>query len=475
MILTRHDRRVRVARLTVEAVSPLHCGSGRGDDVSDADVLRDMNGLPTIAGTTLAGVLRSMFRAAGGAGSRESAIFGDQDRGSRLTVSFGLLLDGSGQVIEGHAPRDHADVILRMLRPLDMPLRRHVRITHRGVADAGGRGLFDERIVPAGARFIFELGLAGGGAAEDRDFDLLLDMIRGGIRVGGRTRRGLGRLRLVRAATRSFDLGIGTDRAAFAALPASLAAATNVLEAAAIDRTGVSERPAVRLVFRPRTPWAIGTDAPWEDAPHAEDISVYREPVIRWSPEGKGRIEQRVIVPATSIKGVLAHRVAWHANVAALCSGRAEDARAGRAGRDAVAILFGHEGSSAGDGAGEPDDAKAGILFVDDAAVDPTPDISETVLLHHSGIDRFTGGVREGVLFSERLMTPGRGFETLLEIDDCPDRDVPGFARDALRLAIDDLRRGRWHVGQGSGRGHGWVDGDAEWVRGAEWLTGGAR
>ena len=478
MILTRHDRRVRVARVTVEAVSPLHCGSGRGDDVSDADVLRDMNDLPTIAGTSLAGVLRAMFRAAGADQLREAALFGDQEQGSRLTVSFGLVVDGRGRVVEGLLPSDRDDDVLKLLRPLDTPLRKHVRITDRGVADAEGRGLFDERIVPAGTRFVFELGLAGGGGGEERDFDLLLDIVRGGLRVGGHTRRGLGLLRPIRIASRSFDLAQESDRRAFASLPTPLAENASVLQESPLGPGAPGNRPTLRLLLRPRTPWAIGSDTPWRQRDkdqNEEDISIYREPAILWGKDGRGRPEERVVVPATSIKGVLAHRVAWHANVAALRAGRVEEARTGRPGFEAVALLFGSEGSGVAGNEVGGGDARAGIVFVDDAVLNPSPEIDKTVLLTHSGIDRFTGGVREGVLFSERLVAPGTPFETRLEIDDRAGHDVPASARESLRLALEDLRGGKWQIGQGYGRGHGWVEGKIEWLQGADWLTKGDR
>ena len=48
-------------------------------------------------------------------------------------------------------------------------------------------------------------------------------------------------------------------------------------------------------------------------------------------------------------------------------------------------------------------------------------------------------------------------------------------ARDAWLAALEDLPGGRWQIGQGYGRGHGWVDGHIEWVQGADWLQEGER
>lgn len=468
MTLTAVDRRVCVARAVLEAISPLHVGAGRGDDVSDADVVRDMNDLPTIPGTSLAGVLRQGFREACRDERREQRVFGhqtgDEGHGSRLVVSFGLVLDSRGVAVEGlETSAQVEDSVLRALRPARTPVRHHVRIDHRGVADSAGHGRFDERLVPAGCRFVLELGLVGSDDGLDEDFELLLGLLGRGLRLGGHTRRGLGRMRLVQLAGRPFDLTKAADCETFAKLPVSLAAPAPGLplrEARAIPH----DRPRARLRIRPRTPWVIGGQEPWE----MEDVTVHREPWIRWDSPRDGRVEPaRVVVPATAIKGVLAHRVAWHDQVLALAE--RPDRAAARAlvgaANPSVRALFG-----AGPLVAEGTPAEAGHLALDDAVLDAPPG---TDVLHHSGIDRFTGGVRAGVLFSERLVRPGAAFETELEI--LSGADVPARARRALARALDDLRRGQWQLGQGFGRGHGWVAGEVEWLSGAEWLEQGGR
>ena len=48
-----------LARVVLEAKTPLCISSGEKDLVSDSMCIKDANGLPYIPGTTLAGVLRS--------------------------------------------------------------------------------------------------------------------------------------------------------------------------------------------------------------------------------------------------------------------------------------------------------------------------------------------------------------------------------------------------------------------------------
>ena len=51
-----------LARVTIEFLTPFHVGNGQPDDLTDSPVIRDPSGLPTIPGSSIAGVLRSEFR-----------------------------------------------------------------------------------------------------------------------------------------------------------------------------------------------------------------------------------------------------------------------------------------------------------------------------------------------------------------------------------------------------------------------------
>ena len=50
-----------LARFVIEAKTPLAVGSGEKDITTDALVATDVNGLPYIPGTAIAGVVRSMI------------------------------------------------------------------------------------------------------------------------------------------------------------------------------------------------------------------------------------------------------------------------------------------------------------------------------------------------------------------------------------------------------------------------------
>ena len=47
-----------IARIVIEAATPMKIGSGRSSVKTDAVIARDVNGLPYIPGTTLTGLMR---------------------------------------------------------------------------------------------------------------------------------------------------------------------------------------------------------------------------------------------------------------------------------------------------------------------------------------------------------------------------------------------------------------------------------
>jgi len=105
--------------------------------------------------------------------------------------------------------------------------RDHVRIDHRGITVPQGK--FDRSILPVGNRFTVELVLWSETPLGDRLEQVLGLFDTPSVRAGGATRRGLGRLKLARAAMVTFDLRNADDRARFAQLPREVQATPAVL------------------------------------------------------------------------------------------------------------------------------------------------------------------------------------------------------------------------------------------------------
>ncbi|MCB9609679.1 MAG: hypothetical protein H6716_24010 [Polyangiaceae bacterium] len=72
----------------------------------------------------------------------------------------------------------------------------------------------------------------------------------------------------------------------------------------------------------------------------------------------------------------------------------------------------------------------------------------------HVAIDRFTGGARKGLKF-DALVSRSPKFDVTLTAPTLPEGDR-AWVSGLLALAVRDLHDGRWQLGHGSARGHGW-------------------
>jgi CRISPR/Cas system CMR subunit Cmr4 (Cas7 group RAMP superfamily) len=464
-----------VARVVIQFTTPFHVGSGDGEEDVDAVVVRDANCLPSLPGSSLAGVLRSAVRERVSK-AMEKEIFGFQEanegRGSRLSVSWGCIHAKNNLPVEGvlsPAALANDDVLADAAT---LHRRDHVCITYRGVADTVNRGKFDEQPVSAGHRFTFELELLDD-SKDSAAWDTLVALLNEGrLRIGGKTRRGYGAFKLISLRARSFDLRDETAFAAYAQqLPVSLA---GVIPAGVLPEltepqiTALSnssalippERLTITLQLMPRGYWMFGGGLDPEDQ---ADLAPLREDFVTWrSDNGKsaGDVEQGIRLPAASIKGALSHRVAFHSN--RLNGHYADQAQAkleewaGEA-NAAVKELFGFRKK---DYTGQ-----AGRVFLDDlflASSAPQPPASQ--IIHHVSIDRFTGGARDQMLFSERPLWKGTWPTLTLTVLE-PNK-LATESRKALHAAVLDLVEGRLAIGAGVGRGLGFFD---EWASKANW------
>ena len=482
----------RVARVVIEFTTPFHVGSGKKETDTDALVVTDANGLPAIPGSSLAGALRSVFLAETDP-EKTNELFGHQTssdgRGSRLSLSWAAIHDSTNQPVEPllDAGKLKTDVVLKNAKTLQ--LRDHVRITHRGAGDAAEHGKFDQQVVAAGHRFTFEMELV------DRESDatwktLLECLCSDGLRLGGKSRRGLGAYRVEKLSVKGFDLREEEDFDAYAALPKCLSKICPCLteKPVAVYRTAAA-KGAVTIILRlqPRGYWMFGGG---EDEPKAggdpADMAPVRGERIHWNAANKGSVEQVWVRPGTGIKGPISHRVAFHYNRlqkefaeqwAKNCPNDQEGHKnanmqfAAITGtcNEAVKELFG----LAQDGNGKQDKAQAarGRVLLDDAFW--AGQLSMQQRITHNSIDRFTGGTLGSHLFSERPFWKGDFQELKLVI--LNPNPLSKEVKRALKAALEDIIEGRLALGAGSGRGLGYFEGKAGTVplkcsAGPEWF-----
>jgi CRISPR/Cas system CSM-associated protein Csm3 (group 7 of RAMP superfamily) len=480
-----------VARVTLETVTPLSIGTGAIDGVFDVQLVRDANGLPAIPGSSLAGVLRHLYwltheddpavkqKIHGLFGYQE----GDSGEASKLHISWGVMQDSKGKPVEGLLLGPQAtnclqgDKLLKVaIATADTPVfRDRVRISHRGAAEKMGK--FDRSVLPAGYRFSVELSLWSHQVDDSRWGEILKLLGHPLFRIGAGTRAGLGKLKVVQANSGSFNLKDRQHRILFAKLDPSLAR-IEVLKPFLFQLITSPRFVTATLKLKPKGFWRIGQG----DTAHCQDGSgkpadllPKTEQRVKWN-GGKAEIAvAELLIPASSIKGALAHRVAFHAN--RLNSYWAEEHQESIADYeksehcDAVKNLFGYARDDRPTKDGNEDKenqpkGQAGKIWIDDAFVEFN--LGDLHLMMHNAIDRFSGGVREHFLFSEELVWKKPIIVNMLIDTDGLDNVV----RIALKNTLVDLQEGRLSLGGGASKGHGLFEATLQFSDKAAWLNG---
>lgn len=433
-----------LAHIIIEAKTPLKVGGGKNDLFYDATVQRDFNGLPMIFGTSVAGILRRAFEDNAGKDAANE-IFGtkrkekdqsenekarkdenkkeDEDLlGSRLIVSNALLLDEKCMVCE--------ELLLEkseFLRLFDiLPIRDYVAIGANGTAKDAGK--FDEEVVFKGARFKFSLELDGSKEEFEKILNLLSDPT---LRLGGGSSKGFGSLEILEIKWGEFGLHEYTS---------SLNDNPNRLSN--FDLKGKTNEEFIKyeLKISPDDFFMFGSGFGDNEADHMPVL----ESVINYK---TGKLsEQKILIPASSVKGALSHRTAFHCNKINKQFG--EKAKVGSE-NQAVKEIFGYE-------KGKNEKGAKGKILISDCFLD-YDEAKDTKVFEHVSIDRFTGGAIDGALFQEKVVAKRGQFtiEILLKKGACDD------VKKAFERALKDIVGGRLPLGGSTTKGYGFFKGEA--------------
>ena len=207
------------------------------------------------------------------------------------------------------------------------------------------------------------------------------------------------------------------------------------------------------------------------------DHSYIKERYITWDGEGNsGRWHSQdlsLVVPASSVKGALAHRTAFHFNKLAerFADEMPAEELANHSGKhnEAVCALFGSEGnddkyeSNKKENATERCDGKrrGHVLFADIVTLKNKK--TDKKIHNHVKIDRFTGGAIEGALFDEEALLAHPDEPEMLELDLLVDKDEE-INKDqriilAFEEALKDVCKGLLPLGGNVNKGYGQFDG----------------
>ena len=408
-----------ILRATMQTDSPLIINSGDVDALTDTEPVRDANGLPMLPASSLAGVLRAAV------GQQADRWFGCESRTggqrSAVTLTDGLLHWSDDRPRDGLItdPAElaalAADPVCRHVLPGSSELvRQHVRLNERGTVDRDGK--FSRDAVPTGARFTFELRTSNRAAA-----DRLASVIGAGLHLGGATRAGYGALTCI--AIGRADLTLPKDWARWCEI---MGASLETRRGIAMQAPAAATQAARewRVKGRIEGPLLIGGDGQKD----AEDRAPWREPQFRWDSASGRLVPDVFVIPGSAIKGPIRHRTLFHLRNAGLTDTEAD-------------AIFGSQATPTG--------GAAGWLRFHDCQI---PDGTTTFQQTHVGLDRFTGGPRRGLLFTDAaLWRPCLD----IRITELPGARLTQRHRAALTAALQDLAAGRLGLGAEWGEGAG--------------------
>lgn len=461
-----------LARIVIEAETPLSVKSGEKSVITDAVVIKDVNGLPYIPGSSIAGVIRHAWKETEEGEQSEKDIFGYQQgekgAGSRIIFSEARIINAKGKVMDGMVkPKDIKDD--EVLKYYDkLPVRQHVKINHRGTADTEKSGKFDEQVVFSCTRFCFEMEMLGCKEEEGTFKELLKKLYHTSFRLGSGTRNGFGKIKVVSI---QYD-ALAKNNERYLNKSSNLEESKNWYEGTFSDTEENKGWTSWKYELTPDDFFLFGSGFGDEDA----DMTPITETKVDWE-NNPAKVKEHVyLLPATSIKGAIAHRVAYHYN--RLTNVFAEDFNKeggknaeGKSMNDyvgsnnvAVRLLFGYEGDA------KTRKIRGNVLFSD--LYDDKQEGKDKIL-NHVAIDRFTGGAIDGALFSEKtvygkeikkpftleVFVNEKRVEHLVEELYENNKDVLNNTKMALKAALDDICNGRLPLGGGVNRGNGMFHG----------------
>ncbi len=439
--------------------TPLHLGGDdrpieTGEDGEIAAVTRDADEHPVIPGTSLKGALRARLgeknaRAVFGHAPRDEAnAKPDDGQIGRLWLSALTRAGAAPEPGESAGLQTDADAG----RVPDGFVRRRTRIDRRrGTADEGK--LFAEEMIPAGTRFALRATWFTPSAAALSNDELgwiagALAPLVEGLALGRGTRKGDGRLRL--------------DAATLTVTVHTLSATTGELDARA--GPGLKEKLHKAIAAAAASPQHWRTLRFRCDGPF---ISVReRKRTAQAGPDGRPgptvlALEHagRPVLWASAVFGALRARCAWLAGLDHLRSkGQSSPIddidnpeRVVRTAKDARALssverLFGV--------AGWRGRVVIGGLTWAAPPMPATDHDTTTAELTSVSIDRFTGGGRDGALYTTRVFLDP-AFDLRIRLDRSGNRltDADAALFDVL---IADLHTNGLFLGHGAAKGFGW-------------------
>lgn len=474
-----------IARIVIETKAPLNIGSGNKSIRTDSLVLRDVNGLPFIPGTTIAGLLRHSLDK-----KEQDLLMGSKEEGSCLIVTEARMLDENNNVLDGMLPENMLNTNFLSHFRKQMTIRQHVKINHLGTAVKYGK--FDEEVVLKGTRFCFEMEMISNDANDSKFKTLLNTFASDTFRMGSGSRSGFGEIEVVgkgeviegktiagKCLYKKINLSIPEQKKWYLSKSSSLNKEWKDCEEYHLEKPKLEGWTKYEIKGLTPVDFILFGSGFGNDR---SDMTFVRESFVKWE-DGKGKIIDGsekgaddkelvnvVLIPASSVKGALSHRVAYHYNKkignvimsdGTLGNGKTIESVTGN-NNPAVKAIFGSEGRK-NEETKKVEDKKRGNFLMSDVIKEKKGPTRQKIL-NHVSIDRFTGGAIDGALFSEEtLYANNECFEFTIMVNNQAFKDnVVGEEKIekeniqyALEQSLKDLCSGMLPLGGGVNRGNG--------------------
>lgn len=463
-------------RIVIETTSPMAINTGGRETGFDSQLARDANNLPYIPATAIAGVWQSIaHQYLSEQGLNEEGLkvwFGHTDnksadspsQASSITLSDGVVLNSRSEPAQGLIPEANInqDEVLSQLIHARPHHRERVSINDRGVAKETGK--FDQILLPTGVRFCIDIKLnhqklINQELTEDaiyKQWAALLNCWQHPLfSFGASTRNGLGKFKIIGSLEHIINLTVKGDNKPTVIAEQLRHFAERKVIPKSLQENGIlsSEKQLnylANLELQAIDNWRCGTGSqllnktPYESQKHNVNIISYSESSIEWDTTNRGRLgNPKAILCGSSIKGILAHRIAFHL--------RRFNQQWAEKLADEPHEVWQEQPRELEDLFGYADDtdhkkSQAGRLYVEDCELN----YEHTTVRQHNSIDRFTGGVRKGALFSEELL-----YQPIftLKLSLQPGTELSNNLKKALLATLEDLKIGLLPMGAGSGRG----------------------
>ncbi|MBB1420788.1 hypothetical protein H5200_02500 [Pseudoalteromonas sp. SG43-7] len=459
---------IHVTKLVLETQSPMAIHSGGREEGFDNQLALDASGLPYIPASAIAGVWGHLISQHHNVALRDKWL-GTTKQSSSLVISHAVVHNQHNQPVSSltNIKSITKDPILNQLA-LERPHHRErVAINDRGVANDTGK--FDQILLPKGVRFSLTLKWHLNERQDQQqlnhqEWQLLLALWNDRqFAFGSSTRNGFGKIKVIACQQKSFDLkeGVKTARQFQTFFTQANISGNDLPPLETQQLTLLAKLPLQAL-----DNWRCGTGSELIDSLTANDTTTqstiadkasgsislitFSEPHINWEDNTATLSAQRPVLCGSSIKGILAHRIAYHLrrhNQEWAQTKAEQPHEEWNKIPAALTELLGY----AADKPQETDGKyQAGKLYVDDVELEDYKTITRT----HNKIDRFTGGVQQGALYSEQLLYQPKFTITLL-IE--RSTQLSSELISALRDTLDDLHAGLLPMGAGSGRGNSLV------------------